>query len=150
VEPAPAPENREVDLAKTPQKPQPRESPQPPRQSRPEGSPAPKQPKPNPPVETDRVSTPGTTRGAQVRNAIKPEYPRASVRRGQEGTVLIEADVSPAGRVLAGRVIESSGHPRLDRSALRAVRAARFVPALENGTPVADTVRVPIRFRLRN
>jgi protein TonB len=63
--------------------------------------------------------------------------------------VVVEADVSAAGKVTAATVVASSGHARLDRAALVAVREAAFAPATRGGEPVADTVRVPIHFRLR-
>jgi protein TonB len=108
------------------------------------------------PVETREPPSPagsdkprGVTRQARSKVGIKPEYPRASVRRGHEGTVIVEADVSSRGTVLAARVVESSGHARLDAAAVEAVKQARFIPAMQDGQSVADTVRVPIRFRLK-
>jgi TonB family protein len=91
----------------------------------------------------------GATGPARPRAAIQPEYPPASIRRGQTGTVIVEADVSAAGEVTDAEVVASSGHARLDRAALAAVREAAFAPATRGGEPVADTVRVPIHFRLR-
>ncbi len=108
------------------------------------------------PVETREPPSPagsdrprGVSRQARSKVGIDPEYPRASIRRGHEGTVIVEADVSPRGEVLAARVVESSGHARLDAAAVEAVKQARFIPAMQDGQGVADTVRVPIRFRLR-
>lgn len=77
-----------------------------------------------------------------------PVYPPMSRRRGEQGKVLVLVVVTPDG--LAGEVSlrESSGYPRLDGAALKAVRGWRFVPARRGANPVAATVVVPITFRL--
>jgi protein TonB len=80
---------------------------------------------------------------------IVPEYPRAAIRRGQEGLVIVAADVRADGTVAAARVQKSSGHARLDRAARQAVLQARFTPARRNGRPVPASVTVPVRFALR-
>lgn len=77
-----------------------------------------------------------------------PVYPPLSRRRGEQGKVLVLVAVTPNG--LAGDVTlrESSGYPRLDEAALKAVRGWRFVPARRGDNPVAATVVVPLTFRL--
>ena len=66
-----------------------------------------------------------------------PEYPRSSLRRREEGTVLVVLEIGADGRVLAARLEESSGFPRLDEAALRGLRAWRFRPATKGGVAVA-------------
>lgn len=75
-----------------------------------------------------------------------PRYPPASLRRGESGTVVVEARVDPRGNVSAVNVADGSGSRLLDRAAMDAVRRWRFEPARSNGEPVAATVRVPIEF----
>lgn len=77
-----------------------------------------------------------------------PVYPPMSRRRGEQGKVLVLVAVTPGG--LAGEVSlrKSSGYPRLDEAALKAVRGWRFAPARRGDNPVAATVVVPITFRL--
>lgn len=82
--------------------------------------------------------------------APPPEYPRAELQRGVEGTVLLRVEVDPNGRVLRVEIEQSSGHRRLDRAAQQQVaRHWRFRPALHDGRPVAGWVRIPIDFSLR-
>lgn len=79
-----------------------------------------------------------------------PGYPLAARRRGQEGTVNIEALVSRDGRAVETNVKTSSGVADLDESALTAVRHWRFVPAKRGDEPIEAWVTVPIRFQLDN
>src|SRR5262245_14731068 len=80
---------------------------------------------------------------------VAPEYSLAARRAGEEGLVVIHAQVLADGSVADASVGESSGYERLDDAALAAVRSWRFQPALHDGEPVAQSVDVPIRFRLR-
>ncbi|MGI5867971.1 MAG: energy transducer TonB [Kiritimatiellia bacterium] len=79
---------------------------------------------------------------------IKPEYPLEAKQEQWEGDVTCSALVSKRGRVLEASVVQSSGHAILDAAALKAVRAARFSPALKRGRPVELRVRLTIAFRL--
>lgn len=78
----------------------------------------------------------------------KPAYPAVSRRLGDEGTVLLGVRVSAEGAALAVELRQSSGHPRLDESALDAVRRWRFVPARRGGDAIESWVTVPIAFKL--
>jgi protein TonB len=80
---------------------------------------------------------------------VAPEYPLAARQAGEEGLVVIHAQVLADGSVADAQVGESSGYERLDDAALAAVRHWRFQPALHDGQAVAQSVDVPIRFRLR-
>jgi protein TonB len=76
-----------------------------------------------------------------VTRRIKPDYPRASRLRQEEGTVVIIAQVS-GGRVTDVKIESSSGHERLDHSALKAVKKWQFSISGE------EKVRIPVVFRL--
>jgi len=72
-----------------------------------------------------------------------PDYPRAAVRAGQEGTVRIGFTVGEDGRILAAEVVAGSPWPLLNEAALHTVRTRwRFTP----GPP--RRYEVPIRFQL--
>jgi len=77
-----------------------------------------------------------------------PEYPQRARRLRQQGIVLVRALVTPSGSVKNVKVFSSSSHPLLDKSALAAVRHWEFVPARNNGQPVASWVQVPVNFVL--
>lgn len=75
-----------------------------------------------------------------------PQYPRQALRRGESGTVIVLAQVGPDGVPTTVSVDQTSGSRALDRAALDAVRRWRFRPAMKNGQPTVDSVRVPIVF----
>lgn len=90
--------------------------------------------------------------GATLRyaDAPPPSYPPGALRKGLEGTVLLEVLVDTDGRPLEVAVSRSSGHRELDRAALRHVLGHwRFQPALRDGRPVQAIGLVPIVFALR-
>jgi protein TonB len=77
-----------------------------------------------------------------------PVYPETARRRGQQGRVLLQVNVSAEGLPVTVSVAQSSGYPSLDAAALTAVQRWRFVPATRAGAPVAASAEVPVRFRL--
>lgn len=77
-----------------------------------------------------------------------PVYPALSMRRGEQGTVLVRVLISSQGRPLQGEVERSSGFDRLDQAALQAVMQWRFVAAQSNGVAVDKWFAVPVRFNL--
>lgn len=87
------------------------------------------------------------TRMPSFRVQVKPAYPEQARRLGIEGVVILEVAISSEGRVLEARIIEDPGFG-LGESALRAIMASEFEPALSGETPVAVRVRIPVRFLL--
>ncbi len=81
---------------------------------------------------------------------IRPSYPIGARRRGEEGTVILDAAVGEDGRTTGVTLVSSSGFPDLDRAAVRAVEQARFKPGARDGRPVASFARLTLIFRLRD
>lgn len=77
-----------------------------------------------------------------------PDYPPASRRMREEGTVYLDVNVTAEGRAGDLRIKKSSGYARLDEAALDAVRQWRFIPARSGADAVAAHVVVPVVFRL--
>lgn len=86
---------------------------------------------------------------ARLKQSIKPEYPRQARRRGEEGKVRLSVAVDVNGFVTGVSVALSSGFESLDAAAVKAVRAARFLPARSNDEPVGSNVSLTLVFRLR-
>jgi protein TonB len=97
-----------------------------------------------PPVE---VVTPPVFDAAYLRNPA-PAYPVFSIRLREEGVVVLLVLVGTEGRAGEIKVQSSSGHARLDASALETVRQWRFVPAKRGDVPLARWVSVPVSFAL--
>ncbi len=79
-----------------------------------------------------------------------PEYPNLARRRGWEGTVLLEVEVSSDGWVGSVRVHTTSSFDLLDNAALDAVRKWQFKPGMKGDQPVAMQVLVPVHFVLKD
>lgn len=109
-------------------------------------------PAPAPPPKAAAPAGPTQQASLDVRKMgerIKPPYPSASRRLGEEGKVILLVRVGVDGRVVDASVDQSSGFPRLDEAAQQhVVKYYRFKPAMSAGTPVETQVRVPISFKL--
>jgi len=100
------------------------------------------------PVERQVVKTPPSTQGRGAR-ITQPEYPPASRRAGEEGTVQLQVFVLESGRAGEVKVARSSGFPKLDEAAINEVkRNWRFVPGKEDGKPVSMWHTFAVTFRL--
>jgi TonB family protein len=79
-----------------------------------------------------------------------PPYPAESKQAKEEGRVLLEVTIGTDGAVSHSRVVQPSGHPRLDVAANEFVKGYwRWQPATRAGKPVATTTRVSVLFKLR-
>ena len=76
------------------------------------------------------------------------EYPASAVSTGEEGTVLVTAEVDVSGRAVGAKIYKSSGYRDLDAAALRSIARWSFLPATQDGKPMAQEVVIPIRFQL--
>ncbi|QZA78523.1 TonB family protein [Deefgea tanakiae] len=82
-------------------------------------------------------------------NNPRPVMPYISIKNGESGTVRLWVKVSAKGEPLAVRVEKSSGFPRLDEVAFKAVKEKwRFVPAKRGDTPIESEVAFNIPFVL--
>lgn len=77
-----------------------------------------------------------------------PSYPVFAKRAREQGKVFLRVQVDAAGQVTGIEIHQSSGHERLDKAALAAVRQWRFVPARRGDRAVAGVALVPITFQL--
>jgi protein TonB len=111
------------------------------------------EPQTMPPPQTGGITEPEP---AIVEPAIgraglsEPLYPSQVIRLGLTGTVLLAVQVLPNGRVGEVRLLQSSGVPLLDESAMREARRWRLVPGTRDGVPTTMWKQIPITFRLRN
>jgi protein TonB len=100
-----------------------------------------------PAITTPTAPLPGVR--LEYAQAPAPAYPRAALRAGIEGTVLLQVLVDVDGRPLQVDVNRSSGDRRLDLAARdQVLRHWRFRPAIRDGRAVQAIGLVPIDFSL--
>lgn len=104
----------------------------------------------------DSANVSGSTEGLRTpllipayRQNNPPRYPMAARLRGQEGLVLVAAEVLADGKVGNAKIKKSSGCKDLDDSAVEAIRKWLFQPGRRMGVAISMWVDVPIRFTLR-
>ena len=106
-------------------------------------APAPPAPPPPPtaPVRVGgKISEPRKTKN------VAPTYPEMAKRARVQGTVILEATISPQGRVSDVKVLR--GIPMLDEAAISAVKQWAYTPTMLNGTPVPVIMSVTVNFKL--
>jgi len=76
-------------------------------------------------------------------------YPPALYERKVQGNVTLHIHIDSAGIVWpeSTSVVESSGYPGLDSSAVAGSRELRFEPAKTKGKPVSVSLKLPVYFR---
>jgi TonB family protein len=78
---------------------------------------------------------------------VKPKYTAEAMRQKVQGTVHLEIVILESGRVGNVRVTRSLT-PDLDQAAIAAAKQWVFVPAKQNGKPIAVRVPLMLEFRL--
>lgn len=105
--------------------------------------PAPGEPEPKPPEPArEPVRTP-----PRVLQTAPAAYTPEAMQRGIEGKVLLSVDIDEQGVPRRARVLRSLD-PGLDRKAIESLAGWRFLPATEDGRPVAFTANVEVNFSL--
>ena len=104
----------------------------------------PKEEPPPPPDKPVRV-------GGQIKAPRKvrdqaPAYPDVAKQAHVAGTVILEAVISPEGRVTDVKVLR--GSPLFDAAAVTAVKSWVYTPTLLNGVPVPVVMTVTVSFKL--
>ena len=90
------------------------------------------------------------TSGIEYIEAPRVTFPAASRRMGEEGTVQFKVLVNTSGKAEHVDIIKSSGFPRLDEEAKRAVMRAVFKPYIEDGKPIVVSTTGVINFKLNS
>ena len=125
-----------------------------------EVKPEPPKPKPQPPVPTttapQRQRTVSLAVVASWHSKIvglierNKAYPPAAQGRGETGVVQLAFSIDRQGRVLASRVVRSSGHASLDQETLATVHRAQPFPPPPVDLPGGKfDFTVPVKFNIR-
>ena len=76
-----------------------------------------------------------------------PKFPKKTVRKRVEGTVVLSLVVGPDGRTYDVQVVKSLD-PVLDKSAVEAVRTWEFQPGEKDGDPVSVMAKIEVKVHL--
>lgn len=118
-------------------------APEPPKASTPE-KPAKPHPEPKHDARAPKTWTQAVREHLKKLDAAGQFYPAEAIAQGLQGEVDVLLIIDEAGKVVAARVEQGSGHAILDEAALRAVRSLQSLPA-----DAPRQVVLPVRFRLR-
>lgn len=89
-----------------------------------------------------------TTAGVNIAQCEKPDYPSASRRMEEEGTVGLRFLVGADGKVMQSEVAKSSGYKRLDEAARAGLAKCQFKPATVDGKPEQAWTTIQYVWRL--
>lgn len=104
-----------------------------------------KDPDPSP-DETISVNKPPFAENSMIMSKL--QYPELAKKAGLEGKVVLRVLVRRNGSVKK-YIVENTDSDLFNKSAGDAVMKTQFLPALQNGKPVACWLSVPISFKLR-
>lgn len=76
-------------------------------------------------------------------------YPEEAKKAGIEGKVFIKAVIDNEGNVVSTEILKSD-NDELNKAAVNAVKATKFIPAEKDGKTVKSEVTIPIMFKLAN
>jgi len=98
-------------------------------------------PTPSPSIRTGAVIQPGAS-------CAKPDYPSASRRLEEEGTVGLKFLIGADGRVLQAEIEKTSGFPRLDEAARNALSKCQFRAGTIDGKAEQSWASIKYTWRL--
>jgi TonB family protein len=98
---------------------------------------------------TVQDSSSAITKMPELKNFVQAVYPPELIKRGVEGTVLMNLTVNDSGTV-DSVAVEKGIHPLLDSSAVAAARQFRFTPAMADTARVAVLLQYAYRFSLQD
>jgi len=78
----------------------------------------------------------------------RPKYPAESLQANEAGTTVVRLRVAPDGAVMDAGVSRSSGHLRLDDTAVQALSRCRFSPGTLDGQAVESVTTISYRWRI--
>ena len=140
----------------------------PPTPTPPPKTPPPKTPTPPPPAPTSTApaitqtptppaaapaapAAPAIRTGAVIQpgaHCAKPDYPSASRRMEEEGTVTLKFLIGVDGKVMQADIEKSSGFTRLDEAARQALSKCQFRPGTVDGKPEQSWATIAYKWRL--
>lgn len=91
-------------------------------------------------AKSDSYDTP-----PRVLEGMRPEYPALEANKSEQGFVSVICTIGTNGRAIDFE-IEAMTNPAFAYEAVRAIQKWRWAPAMKDGHPVVQKVRVPMHF----
>jgi protein TonB len=104
---------------------------------------------PTPPATAP--AAPAIRTGAVIQagaHCAKPDYPSASRRMEEEGTVTLKFLIGVDGKVIQADIEKTSGFTRLDEAARNALSKCQFRPGTVDGKPEQSWASIKYTWRL--
>lgn len=79
---------------------------------------------------------------ADLSTCAKPQWPKESLRKEQQGRVTLAFLIDTDGKVSESRIEKSSGFPLLDMAAQQGIEKCSFTPGMENGEPAKSWLKM--------
>lgn len=99
------------------------------------------------------ATAPGTPSvDISYKNRNPPAYPAESIKKGEQGTVILDVTVTDTGTVTGVQVDQhgTDASPTLQVAAIEAASKWKFNPGEKDGKPVGGVIQVPVNFSLNN
>jgi protein TonB len=106
---------------------------------------------PSPPAPSPAPAAPAIRTGAVIQagaHCAKPDYPSASRRMEEEGTVTLKFLIGVDGKVIQADIEKTSGFNRLDEAARNALSKCQFRPGTVDGKPEQSWASIKYTWRL--
>ena len=102
------------------------------------------------PLNLPDISEP--TQNASFVKKVDPQYPESARLSYQEGLVVLEATVGIDGKAKDIRVVKVINVNGLgcEESAIQALKASQFIPAMSGNSVITQRLRIPYRFSIKN
>lgn len=102
------------------------------------------------PLNIPDISEP--TQNASFVKKVDPQYPESARLSSQEGLVVLEATIGIDGKATDIRVVKVINVNGLgcEESAIQALKASQFTPAMNGNIVVTQRLRIPYRFSLKS
>jgi protein TonB len=105
-------------------------------------------PTPPPPVPKPILEPVGPTKNAQPSSQVYPDIPEDLTSEDYKSSVRVKVDVAADGSFTVS-LVTSSGKMEVDQRVLDALKRWKWKPALQNGKPIASTLRFRFNFEVQ-
>jgi len=89
-----------------------------------------------------------TFKGPEIVRSGNLTYPVSESSGGNEGWVVLDMMIDPKGKPYEVTVVDSTGNPAFEKTALRGVQYFEFAPAIRDGTPIDSSFTFKIKFAM--